>query len=307
MPETPTFLRTPESAFAAIDDFPWTPHYLQWSGMRMAHIDEGPSDAPVALLLHGEPTWSFLYRKMIPPLLAAGYRCIAPDHVGFGRSDKPVDDNWYVIERHIERIRYLIDRLDLKNITLFCQDWGGPIGLRQAVDQPERFSRLVIMNTWLHHEGFEYSPGIRAWRDAATHFMWVAWTGGDLPCGAITAYGLRLPGHDREKLKRAYDAPFAQGPKAKAGARRFPYCIPFAQPIEGNAANQARCYAALKSLGLPTHFIFGDADPVFTADWARKWSTEMPGSTLDFIPGATHFVQEEAGEQIVKIFLERRG
>jgi haloalkane dehalogenase len=303
----PDFIRTRESAFDAIDDFPWTPRYLDWSGMRMAHIDEGPRNAPVALLLHGEPTWSYLYRKMIPPLLAAGYRCVAPDLAGFGRSDKPVQDDWYVIERHVERVRDLIDRLDLRRITLFCQDWGGPVGLRQVVDQPERFERLVVMNTWLHHPAYVYSPGIRAWRDAATHRMWLAWTGGDLPCGAIVALSLGRPGHDRNALRLAYDAPFVEGPKSKAGARRFPFCIPFAEPEAGNASDQERCFEALKRLDLPVHFIFGDSDPVFTTDWARQWSAVMPGSTLDLIAGATHFVQEDAGAEVVEIFLGRRG
>lgn len=307
MVNPPRFIRTPDAAFADITDFPYTPHYLEWEGMRMAHIDEGDPSAPVALLLHGEPTWSYLYRKMVPPLVAAGYRCIAPDLPGFGRSDKPVDDTWYVIERHIERIRHLIDHLDLKRMTLFCQDWGGPIGLRQVVDQPARFERLVIMNTWLHHPEYVYSPGIRAWRDAATHFMWNAWTDGNLPCGAIVARSLRLPGHDRIRLQTAYEAPFADGPVSKAGARRFPFCIPFAEPIAGNAADQTRCFSALLQMEIPAHFIFGDADPVFTADWGRQWSAQMKNATLDFIPGATHFVQEEAGAEIVRIFLNRIG
>ena len=307
VPDTPKFVRTPDSAFAALADFPWQPRYLDWSGLRVAHLDEGPADAPVALLLHGEPTWSYLYRKMIPPLLAAGYRCIAPDLAGFGRSDKPVDDAWYVIERHVERVRHLIDTLDLQRITLFCQDWGGPIGLRQVVDQPGRFERLVVMNTWLHHDAYVYSPGIRAWREAATSRMWLGWTGGDLPCGAIVSMSLGLPGHDRAALRLAYEAPFAAGPVAKAGARRFPFCIPFAESQAGNAADQARCFAVLPTLGLPAHFIFGDADPVFTADWGRQWSAGMPGATFDLIAGATHFVQEEAGEEVVRLFLQRRG
>jgi haloalkane dehalogenase len=305
MPSLPRFIRTPDSAFAHLVDFPYAPHYLDWCDLRMVHIDEGPMNAPVALLIHGEPTWSYLYRKMIPPLLAAGYRCIAPDLPGFGRSDKPVDDQWYVIERHVERVRHLVDSLNLSRITLFCQDWGGPIGLRQVVDQPHRFERLVIMNTWLHHDGYVYSPGIRQWREAATHRMWLAWTRGDLPCGAIVARSLGRPGHDRNWIEAAYEAPFVDRWVAKAGPRRFPFCIPFAEPLAGNAVDQARCFAALKALGLPTHFIFGDADPVFTADWARTWSAQMPGSTLDFIHGASHFVQEEAGAEIVERFLAR--
>jgi haloalkane dehalogenase len=307
MSANPEFVRTPDEAFVDLPGFPWPARYLQWSGLRIARIDEGAADAPVALLLHGEPTWSYLYRRMIPPLLAAGYRCIAPDLPGFGRSDKPLHDQWYVIERHIECIRHLINTLALQNITLFCQDWGGPIGLRQVVDQPERFQRLVIMNTWLHHPEYTYSPGIRAWREAATNRMWLAWTGGDLPCGAIVARSLGRPGHDRAALQHAYEAPFAGGGKSKAGARRFPFCIPFAEPDAGNARDLARCFAALKTTGIPTHFIFGDADSVFTAEWAREWSAQIPGATLDLLAGATHFVQEDAGEEVVTTFLRRRG
>jgi len=144
-------LRTPEDRFAFLPDYPFTPQYHIWQGLRMHYVDEG-SGAPV-LLLHGEPTWSYLYRKMIPLLTAAGYRAIAPDYIGFVKSDKVEDDNWYVIERHVEAIRSLIETLDLQQITLVVQDWGGPIGLRQAVDMPERFRRLVILNTWLYQEG----------------------------------------------------------------------------------------------------------------------------------------------------------
>ena len=158
--------RTPDSAFEGLADFPYAPNYLEWDGLRTHYVDEGPKNAPVALLLHGEPTWSYLYRKMIPPLLAAGYRCVAPDHIGFGRSDKVTNDKWYVIDRHIERLSGLIARLDLQDITVFMQDWGGPIGLINVVETPDRFARLAILNTWLHHDGFDYTP--------ATNRHWLA-------------------------------------------------------------------------------------------------------------------------------------
>lgn len=303
-------IRTDESRFADLPDFPYEPQYRDWNGLRVAHIDvspdDAPEDAPVALLMHGEPTWSYLYRKMIPPLLAAGYRCVAPDHVGFGRSDKPVDDNFYVIERHCERTRFLIEDLDLQNITVFVQDWGGPTGLRQAVDMPDRFERLVIMNTWLHHADYAYSPAIRFWRESATNPMWLGWTGGDLPCGAIVAGSIGRPDVDRELARRAYDAPF-ESAAAKAGARRFPWCIPLGEPEAGNAADQERCFNALLTWAKPVHFIFGDRDPIFTADWGRNWSDMIAGSTFDTVEGASHFLQEEAGEEIVAAFLARRG
>ncbi len=300
----PEFIRTPDSAFENLPDFAFTPHYLEWGGLRTHYLDEGPRDGPVALLLHGEPTWCYLYRKMIPPLVAAGYRCIAPDHIGFGRSDKVIDDQWYVIERHVSRMRAFIEQLDLKNVTLFVQDWGGPTGLINAVAMPARFERLAIMNTWLHHEGYEYGPAIRAWRDAATNPMWLAWTRGDLPVGAIVA----RTGARRESLdaiERAYEAPYAGDPKAKAGARRFPWCLPFAQPEAGAAAAQAAAFEALKSWRTPVHFIFGDSDPIFTPDWGRRWAAHIPGATFETVARASHFCQEDAGPEIVAAFLAR--
>ena len=177
--------RSPDSSFETISDFPYLPNYLEWGGLRTHYIDEGPKDGPVALLIHGEPTWSYLYRKMIPPLIKAGFRCVAPDHIGFGKSDKILQDDWYIIDKHIDRLAVFIEKLNLLNITLFVQDWGGPIGLINAVQTPKRFKNLVILNTWLHHDTFQYSPGIIAWREAATNKHWLAWTRYNLPCGAI--------------------------------------------------------------------------------------------------------------------------
>jgi len=301
--------RTPDERFDALADFLFEPRYLEWEGLRVHHVDVpaagGDPDAPVMLLVHGEPTWSYLYRGFVGPLTAAGFRVIAPDHVGFGRSDKPVDDEWYVIERHVERLRHLIDTLDLRRVTIVVQDWGGPIGLRQVVDQPARFERVVILNTWLHHEGLEYSDGVRWWREMATDPEKL---GGDMPVGSIVAGSLGRPGHDTAALTAAYDAPF-DGHDSKAGARRFPFCIPFAEPTAGNAADQQRCWDALRApggpggLGLPVHIAFGDSDPIFTWDWAQQWHAELTGSTLDRIEGATHFVQEDATEDVAAAIL----
>lgn len=291
-------LRTPDERFAGLAGYPFAPHYLEWQGLRMHYVDEGVG--PPMLLLHGEPTWSYLYRTIIPPLVAAGYRCLAPDYTGFGKSDKVVEDSWYVIERHVESIRHFIDSLDLRNITIVVHDWGGPIGLRQVVDQPDRFSRLVILNTWLHHEGYQYSDGIRRWRQWATAFG--AGTG-DLPCGFVVADMNRLPldPASAEKVRQAYDAPFPDA-RSKAGPRRFPWCIPFAQPEEGNARDQERCFEALKSWRKPVHFIFGDRDVVFTTEWERQWAAMMSGATVDTVPGP-HFPQEESGPLIAEIML----
>jgi haloalkane dehalogenase len=295
----PGVLRTPDERFAGLEGFGFEPHYLDWNGVRVHHLDEGPPDAPVVLLMHGEPTWSYMYRNWIGPIVDHGYRVIAPDHVGFGRSDKPVDDDWYVIERHCERIARLIAELDLGRITVVVQDWGGPTGLRQVCDEPERFERVVILNTWLHHDGFEYSDGIRWWRDAALDPERL---GGDMPTGTIVARSSRREGHDLDALTAAYDAPFPDA-SYKAGARRFPWCIPFGEPDAGNAADQQRCFETLPTLGLPIHLAFGDADNVFTFEWAEQWHAQLPGSTLDRIPGAGHFVQEDATADCVELML----
>lgn len=297
--------RTPDAAFEGLADFPYTPNYLEWDGLRTHYVDEGPKDAPVALLLHGEPTWSYLYRKMIPPLLAAGYRCVAPDHIGFGRSDKVTDDKWYVIDRHIERLAGLIERLDLRDITVVMQDWGGPIGLINAVAAPDRFARLAILNTWLHHDGFDYTPAIKAWRDAATNRHWLAWMRHDLPCGTIVRRTAVRPVDDVAALERAYEAPYAGSIAAKAGARRFPWCIPYAEPEAGAAARQAEAFEALKSWSKPVNVIFGDADPIFPPTWGKAWAEMIPGATFDTIERAGHFCQEDAGEEIATRLLER--
>lgn len=303
---TETCYRTPDHVFEGLPDFPYAPNYLEWEGLRTHYVDEGPGEAPVALLLHGEPTWSYLYRKMIPPLLEAGYRCIAPDHIGFGRSDKVTDDKWYVIDRHIERLAGFIERLDLHDITMVVQDWGGPIGLINAVAMPERIDRLAILNTWLHHVGHEYTPAIRAWRDAATSRHWLAWTHHDLPCGAIVRRALSRRPDDPEALERAYEAPFAGNIAAKAGARRFPWCIPFAEPEAGAADRQVEAFEALKQWSKPVHVIFGADDPIFPPSWGKYWAEMIPGATFDVIERAGHFCQEDAGEEIATRLLGRK-
>lgn len=318
---TPPFVRTPDDRFVGLPGYDFAPHYVSWRGLRIHYVDEGPPDGPVALLLHGEPTWSYLYRKMIPRLVSAGFRCIAPDFIGFGRSDKVIADDWYVIERHCESLRAVIEALDLRGVTLFVQDWGGPIGLRQAVDMPERFARLVILNTWLHSPDYAYSDVNYMWREVATNPLWLAWVKGAFPCGAMAAMGVggaldfqalaqRAAGQaspESEALERAYEAPFLPGGESRAGPRRFPWLLPFAEPEAGNAEDQARCYEALKRWEKPAHFIFGGADGAFTADWGRRWAGQIPGATFDLVPDAGHFLQEDAPDETCEIFLRRAG
>ena len=234
-------LRTPYDAFASLPDWPFEPNYAEIDGLRMHYVDESASDdAPVFLLTHGEPSWSYLYRHWIPALVDAGFRCVAPDHIGFGRTDKVTDDEWYVIDRHVEVQRALIELLDLRDIHLFCQDWGGPISLRNACDMPDRYARLFIGNTWLHHEGYEYSDAVRTWREMALDPERFA---ADMPTGGTVDMTMRRQ-HDHAALVAAYDAPFPTN-ESKAGARRFP-CV-FRSPSPNSAARRGNSVATNKS------------------------------------------------------------
>jgi haloalkane dehalogenase len=296
-------IRTPDERFSGLPEWPYAPRYLEVDGVRMHYVDEGPREAEVFLLVHGEPSWGYLYRRWIPRLLAAGYRVVVPDHVGFGRSDKVVDDGWYTIDRHVAMQRALLETLDLRRINLFCQDWGGPISLRNACDSPARYARLFIGNTWLHHDGYEYNDAIRGWRQMATD---AERFGGDMPTGLILTMAQRRAGHDVDALRAAYDAPYT-GVGSKAGARRFPWCLPFANPDEGGAAWQQRCFEQLQSWEGPIHFVWGDADQIFTWEWAQQWASTIPGATLDRIEGAGHFLQEDAPGECVDAILRRLG
>lgn len=317
-------IRTPESNFTNLVDYPFAPHYFDLGGFRMHYVDEGSRHGPVALLIHGMPTWSYLYRFMIPPLLAAGYRCVAPDHIGFGRSDKVTDPDWYNIARHSSNLGSLISALDLHDITLFVQDWGGPTGLAQYANMPERFTRLVIMNTWLHHHGYEYSPGILQWiaqncpgglfRDnIPAKFNW----------GTLMAMSTQRvspqeslfkelggePGvysEEAQAVKNAYDAPFSGlRDEVMTGPRRFPMSIPAHDPVAGNAIEQERHFGLVNSSSLPVHFVWGTNDNVFTTEWGQKWHSMIPGSTWNEVP-AGHFLQDTHGPEIVSFVLAHR-
>ena len=314
------FIRTPDQNFAGLAGFAYQPRYHEWQDLRLHYLDEGPTDGPVMLLLHGMPTWSYLYRDMIPGLVAAGYRCIAPDHMGFGRSDKPTDGHWYTIARHTEILTSLITDLDLIDVTLVCQDWGGPIGLAQAATMPERFSRLVIMNTWLHHEGYEYTDAIRSWNrnwnpgglfdrdrpDVALLLVLSAGLAGPeviLPAlldGTVPEFTGRAA-----DVYRGYAAPFAGLPdEAFNGLRRFPRSIPIESYSSGNAAAQTFHYRTLLGWEKPGHFIWGCADDVFPESSGRSWAQQM-GASFDPIADAAHFLQETHGHSVVETILRR--
>ena len=301
----PEVIRTPDKKFEELEMYPFEPNWFDWNGLRMHYLDEGSKEAPVMLCMHGMPTWSYLYRRMIPPLVDAGYRCIAPDYIGFGKSDKVIDDDWYSIERHSCSVTDLIKHLDLTDITIFVQDWGGPIGLRQAADMPERFSRLVIMNTWLHHADYQYTQALVNWNHN--------WQPGNMFAEnqiigqVFRNYYSRVIGReDVDDIVMAYDAPF-DGDASKAGPRQFPRSLPFARPDRGNAVIQAICFDKLKKWQKHIHFIWGSKDNVFTTEWGKKWAAMYPQATFDEIEGAGHFLQESHGEQVVEILLRRIG
>jgi haloalkane dehalogenase len=315
------FERTPDESFAGLDDFPYPPRYHGWEDLRIHYVDEGPRDAPVMLLLHGMPTWAYLYRDVIPPLLEAGYRCVAPDHAGFGRSDKPTDLHWYTIARHTEILASLIHALDLRDVTLVCQDWGGPIGLAQVATEPERFARLCVMNTWLHHPEFRYTEAIRGWIES--------WKPGGPFCRETPPVGLvplvasgligpevagpillgaasaeTLEGEAR-RLYGAFAAPFrGLSDAAHNGLRRFPLSIPLHDAESGNGAAQTHHHRLLLQWSRPAHFIWGCGDDVFDEAWGRAWAQQM-GASFDPISGARHFLQITHGAKVAALLLGR--
>jgi pimeloyl-ACP methyl ester carboxylesterase len=208
-------MRTPEARFEGLPGFPWRPNYLEWRGLRAHYLDEGDKAAPVLLALHGEPTWSYLYRRMIPPFLAAGWRVVAPDFIGFGRSDKPVEDDFYTFGMHRAFLLDFVERLDLKNVALAVQDWGGLLGLTVPMEAPARYSRLLIMNTALGTGDAPLTEGFLAWR------AYVNKNPG-MDCGKLL--GRACP-HLTPAEAAAYEAPFPDA-ASKAGVRRFPNLVP---------------------------------------------------------------------------------
>jgi haloalkane dehalogenase len=283
--------RTPDERFADLPDFPFEPRYLDQDGMRIHYLDEGAGD-PV-LCLHGEPTWSFLYRKMIPGLASAA-RVVAPDYFGFGRSDKPTDAGWYTFDRHCASVVRLVEKLDLRRLTLVVQDWGGPIGLRLAVEQPERAARLVILNTGV--------GGSRPPSETWLRFREVVRAaGGEFQPGRlIRTSAVRGLADD---IAAAYDAPFPT-PESKAGTLAFPELVP-TEPEHPNTAPLLAIREALRSWEKPTLVLFGDSDPIFRPEVADSISRLIPGALpAEIVPNAGHFVQEDAGEEVAARIVE---
>jgi pimeloyl-ACP methyl ester carboxylesterase len=274
-------LRTPDDRFASLPGHAFTPHYRVWQGLRVHHLDEGPADAPVtALCLHGNPAWSYLYRHMVPVFTQAGLRVVAPDLVGFGRSDKPADEAWHGFDVHRQMLIDLVEQLDLRNVMLVCQDWGGILGLTLPMAAPERWTRLLVMNTTLATG--ELSEGFRQWRTYANSQP-------DLAVGRLLRRG-------RPELSEAeaaaYDAPFPDA-RYKAALRAFPNLVPDGPQAPGAAlASEARSFWRERWQG-QSFMAVGARDPVLGPEVMAALRADIRGCPPPLVlPEAGHFVQE---------------
>jgi haloalkane dehalogenase len=289
LPVVTKFLRTPEERFAHLREFPYTPHYIEVGGLRMAYIDEGPRAAPVVLLMHGEPSWSYLYRKMIPVFLAAGYRLVAPDLVGFGRSDKPARKSDYSYFNHVQWMKAWLEHVDLRQVTLFCQDWGSLIGLRMVAELPDRFARIVLANGGLPTGTAETPKAFRIWRAFAIYSPW-------FPIGRIIKAGCALGLSSQEVA--AYDAPFPSS-AYKVAARLFPTFVPIT-PDDPERQNNERAWEFFKQCDKPFLTLFSSRDPV-TRGGHKIWQKLVPGAQGQphaITRGAGHFLQEDKGPEV---------
>jgi haloalkane dehalogenase len=276
--------RTPDERFDGLPGYPFAPRYVEQDGLRMHYVDEGAGD-PI-LLLHGEPTWSYLYRKVLPRL-AGGARCIAPDYFGFGRSDKPTDPRWYSYDRHVESVARLVDELDLRGITLVVQDWGGPIGFAFAVDNAERIARLVVLNTGI---------GARAPNDEWLRFQeFMRRVGTEIVAGQLVRLSLVQPTTDG--IVAGYDAPFPV-PESRTGVVRFPELVATSSD-HPSAPRMLEVRDRLRSFDRPALVLFSDSDPIFSRHAAEAMAALLPAAELDPpLEGAGHFLQEDRGEAV---------
>jgi haloalkane dehalogenase len=288
-------LRTPDERFADLPGFPFEPRYTEVASLRMHYVDEGPRDGEPVLLLHGEPTWSYLYRKVIPVLVDAGYRAVAPDYIGFGRSDKPADRSAYTYANHVAWTGAFVDALDLRDITLVGQDWGGLIGLRLLADDPARYARVVAANTALPTGDDELPEVWHRFKDAtqrAEHF----------DTARFVKAGLRRPAPP--EVLAAYDAPFPDE-AYKAGARQFPAIVPI-RPEDPATEPNRRAWQTLERWERPFLCAFSDGDPIM-AGQDEVFIARVPGAKgLDHptIRDAGHFLQEDAGEELGEVIVE---
>lgn len=288
-------IRTPENRFADLPDYDFAAQYVEVDGLRQHYLDEGSTDASPVLLLHGEPSWSFLYRHMIPPIVDAGLRAVAPDLIGFGKSDKPLKRDDYSFAGHVEWLRQFVERLDLRNITLVCQDWGSLIGLRVAIENSERFARIVLANGGLPTGEQEMPGAFLMWQRFA---KWSPW----FPTGRIVQSGTirKLSAAER----RAYDAPFPSS-RYKAGARAFPQLVPTTYDDPAASANRD-AWSQYEQWQKPFLTAFSNRDPI-TRGGAAPFRERVPGARDQphtIIKGAGHFLQEDAGPELARHVIE---
>jgi len=314
-------VRTPEKRFANLPDYPFEPHYAEVSGYRLHYLDEGPRDGQPILLLHGQPSWSYLYRHMIPPLAAAGYRVVVPDLVGFGKSDKPIDQSAHTYQMHVDVVTGFVRRLDLRGLTLFGQDWGGLIGLRVVAEEPDRFARIMISNTglpaaggvlgWLGYPLFQ----LAVWREgkidrlilADSDFSFTRWVAYARTTDDFDMQNLFQTATTRELSEAELDGYAAAFPDEEhlAGARSFPYLVP--SQLRENDRVMREVYDQWTK---PFLTAFGDSDPV-TAGRDALWHERVPGAADQphvTVEGASHFIQEDRPERLVELmiaFIER--
>jgi haloalkane dehalogenase len=294
-------LRTPDDRFTNLPGFPFAPHYVdvadgEGGTLRVHYLDEGPRDGQVVLLMHGEPSWCYLYRKMIPVLTGAGMRCVAPDLVGFGRSDKPVKRTDYTYANHVEWMRAaLLDQLNLRDITLVCQDWGGLIGLRLVGEHSDRFARVCAANTFLPTGDTPAGDAFLAWQKFSQETP-------DFPVGGIVNGGSATD--LTPEIIAAYDAPFPDD-SYKAGARQFPTLVPTSPDDPASAANR-ESWNTLRAWTKPFLTAFSDKDPI-TKGGDKGFQREVPGckgQPHTTIEGGGHFLQEDRGEQLAQVIAD---
>jgi haloalkane dehalogenase len=284
-------VRTPEESLEGLPDFPFESSYHEVDGLRLAYLDEGEGQPVV--FFHGEPTWSFLWRKVIPPVRDAGYRCIAPDYAGFGRSDKPTDLGWYTYDRHVELMSALLEELDIRDATAVVHDWGGPIGLRLAIEHPDRFSRLVIMDTGPF-------TGHQQMSETWLQFREFVRGNEDVPVGFLVRGGCKNdPG---DEVIAAYEAPYPT-PQSKAGARAFPLILP-TEPDSPGAAEGQRVADALRTDERPALVLWADSDPVLPFSVGERVAERLNFPPPRPIENAGHFLQEDAGPEIGQAIAE---
>ena len=291
-----TILNTPDHCFENIPDYPFSPNYIEVeSGLKLHYVDEGPKDAPVVLMMHGEPSWSFLYRKMIPKFVQAGYRAIAPDLIGFGKSSKPGETSDYTYARHVAWIKTWVEAIDLRQITFFGQDWGGLIGLRQVTAMPERFDRIVVANTGMPTGDQKMPEAFLQWQKFSQTVP-VFPVDGILQNATVTELS--------KDVLAAYAAPFPDE-SYKAGVRIFPSLVP-TQPNDPASEDNRQAWKVLMAWEKPLLTLFSDSDPV-TAGGHKVFEKLVPGAKgqpHQIIAGGGHFLQEDKGEEIADIVLQ---